>query len=180
MKSGGVEDGGSDPKLGGAEDGGGDPKSHGVEDAENCDLYLITCPLLSIFKFECPPQSINPEGLDVEINWCNIKDLLNMPFALVKLSCVFIIRTAFLLIYAWTELVKATDITNVTPPQQLEFHSYKLSGDSRWSSEFMSSRSSPEVHASSPNATLTETYGDNLLNPTTSHMDDNLVSEILC
>ncbi|KAI9092328.1 hypothetical protein K1719_027828 [Acacia pycnantha] len=38
----------------------------------------------------------------------NIMLLLTRPFALVKLSCVFIIRTAFLLIYAWTELVKAT------------------------------------------------------------------------
>ncbi|KAI9077227.1 hypothetical protein K1719_040798 [Acacia pycnantha] len=66
------------------------------------------------------------------------------------------------------------------PKKRLEFHSYKLSGDSRWSSEFMSSRSSPEVHGSSANATLTKTYGDNLLNPTTSHMDDNMLHGHVC
>ncbi|KAK4252608.1 hypothetical protein QN277_014358 [Acacia crassicarpa] len=38
----------------------------------------------------------------------NIMLLVTRPFAFVKLSCVFIIRTAFLLIYAWIELVKAT------------------------------------------------------------------------
>ncbi|KAK4264825.1 hypothetical protein QN277_025951 [Acacia crassicarpa] len=55
-----------------------------------------------------------------------------------------------------------------------------FSGDSRWTSEFMCSRSSPEVHASSAHATLTETYGDNPLYPTTLPMDDNLIHGHLC
>ncbi|XP_028755980.1 uncharacterized protein LOC114715333 [Neltuma alba] len=38
----------------------------------------------------------------------NIILLVTGPFALIKLSCVFIVRTAFLFTYAWTELVKAT------------------------------------------------------------------------
>ncbi|XP_054823555.1 uncharacterized protein LOC129321701 isoform X2 [Prosopis cineraria] len=38
----------------------------------------------------------------------NIILLVTGPFALLKLPCVFIIRTAFLFIYTWTELVKAT------------------------------------------------------------------------
>lgn len=38
----------------------------------------------------------------------NIILLVTRPFALLKLSCVFIIRTAFIVIYTWTELVRAT------------------------------------------------------------------------
>ncbi|XP_054806944.1 crossover junction endonuclease EME1B [Prosopis cineraria] len=52
-----------------------------------------------------------------------------------------------------------------------------FSGDSRWTSEFIGSRSFPEMYLSSVHATSTEMAGDNPLNPTSSLMDSDLVHD---